>query len=261
MLGARLGAAVHGSGADARDCAVSSGRSSSSCGRTRGSSGSSSSRRSCSSRCSATRRRPTCATCRSSSPTATDSPASRDLIERFDASRNFTRDRHGGNGRRHRPVPAARARVDRAGDPAGLRRRRSRTAGPVALQVVADGSPTRTRRPWRSAMRRASSAEYAQDLVAARRRRARGAVPPGHRAAHPRLVQPAAREPVLHDPGRPGAAAAGRDRQPRRRWASCARRRLGTLEQLNVTPLRRVGAHRRQAPAVRRSSAWSTCCS
>ena len=68
------------------------------------------------------------------------SPASRDLIARFDASRELHRHRHGDDGQRGRSVPAARRRLDRAGDSAGLRHGRSRRGEPVALQVVADGS-------------------------------------------------------------------------------------------------------------------------
>ena len=54
--------------------------------------------------------------------------------------------------------------------------------------------------------------------------------PPGaprlgaHRRAHPRLVQPAAREPHFMVPGVAGAAADGHHDRARRRWRSCARR-------------------------------------
>ena len=183
-----------------------------------------------------------------SSPTAIVSGAAASSIARFDGSRNFTvvdtrHDRQRGRAvPRARHAPGWRCRFRPATAPAGA------TARPVTVQVVADGSDSNS---TTVALGYATSliGGYAQELVGrGARRRQR---PAAHRRAHPRLVQPAAREPALHDSRRARAGAAGRDGQPGgdgdraregARHARAAERHAAAA----------LGADRRQAAAVRR---------
>ena len=145
------------------------------------------------------------------SPTGSIRAQSRELVARFEASPNFTvvgiarldrRDRsvagarHGldGAGHSRRTTPSGRCRPAASHAAGGRRRHR------LELDDRRDGlrderSSPPTPRTWRQ-------------RAGGRRRRA------GYRCAHPRLVQPAAREPRLHDPGHRRAAAAGGDDQP-----------------------------------------------
>ena len=165
-------------------------------------------------------RRP--ATCRSSSSTATASPASR-AADR--AIRRVAVLRHRRRGADPRAVDAdlaTRARL--AGDRrcrAGLQAR-SRRGG---AEPRADGADPRRRHRRQLVGRRARRTRRAWSASSTRRSRgrARRASPRRrHRRARPRLVQPGARKPGLHGPRRAGAAAAGRSRPTCRRWRSCA---------------------------------------
>ena len=123
------------------------------------------------------------------------SPASRELIARFDASRELHGRRHGHDRRARSSRISSAARAWMAlSIPAGLRRGDLAQGSRSTLQVVADG--TRLELDDRRARLRdeRSSASYAQELMAAAA--AGGAAPPAIDAAHPRLVQPAAREPA-----------------------------------------------------------------
>ena len=128
------------------------------------------------------------------------STASRELVSRFDASPYFTVD----DGRHQRERD--RRRISRRGgawmalvDP-GRATAQQRGAGrPAAVQVVADGTDANS---TNVALGYATNlvAGYAQELLAAQ---AAGRAPPARpERARARLVQPAAGEPVLHDPGR-----------------------------------------------------------
>ena len=72
-------------------------------------------------------------------------------------------------------------------------------------------APTRTRRTWRWATPARLIAGYARELAAASRT---ASGPRRSSGGSARLVQPAAREPRLHDSRDPGAAAAGRHDEP-----------------------------------------------
>ena len=177
------------------------------------------------------------------------SAASRELIARFDGSRNFTvidtvttvseiepyletRHAHGWRW----SIPSGYG-ADLASGTAGDRCRSSPTA------------PTRTPRAWRWATPPTWSAPTRRTW---RRATGGGRRSAGDRGAHPRLVQPAAREPRLHDPRRAGALLLLVITTNLSSMAIVREKELGTLEQLNVTPLAAMGADRRQAAAVRR---------
>ena len=182
------------------------------------------------------------------------SPESRTLIARFDASVNFTVVDTVTTVAGSRSVSAARPRLDcaaifrRATGAPSIEASRSRCrSSPTA--------PTRTRRPSRSATRRRWSASTRRSSLARSRPRRRSTRDRStHRLQDSRLVQPAAREPLLHDPRRAGAAAPARDRQPRRD-GDRAREGAGHARAAERDAAPPLGADRRQAAAVRRHRA------
>ena len=177
-------------------------------------------------------------------------PASRQLISRFDASPYFTvvatlpsiRDvdpwLERGNAWMALAIPAD----YHTGIDAGR---------PVTVQVIADGTDS-------------NSAGVAMGYAAEPRRRLQPGPGPraaagggqeraavGHRGAHPRLVQPAAREPPLHDPRHRRAAAAGDHDEPVVDGGR-AREGAGHARAAQRHARHALAAHRRQAAAVRR---------
>ena len=194
-----------------------------------------------------------CATCRSSSRTATARRASRELVARFDASRNFSIIDTVTTTAEIEPYleegRAWLALAIPAGYGADVRAHR-----PVTVQVIADGTDSNS---TTVALGYATSliGGYAQELVEAGRR---PAPRPGQptaggidRRADPRLVQPAAREPPLHDSRRARARAARRDGEPRGDGHR-ARERAGHARAAQRDAAAPLGADRRQAAAVRR---------
>ena len=130
--------------------------------------------------------------------------------------------RHGDDRQRDRAVPRARRRVAGAVDPAGLRRRS------LGRRPVTRAGRRRRHRLELDDRRARLRDEPGRRLRAGARRPTRP--PParpastGDRRPHPRLVQPAAREPLLHDPRRAGAASCSSSPPTWRRWPSSARR-------------------------------------
>ena len=166
-------------------------------------------------RCSATPRRPTCKNVPivvvDARPVAGEPRADR----RFDASPNFTvvgtRDR--ASARSTRGSSAARAWMALA-IPPDYGDAHRRAARPATVQVIADGTDANST---------SVAMGYARNLDRRATPGAGGAsgcrgrpdVPAAAiERAHPRLVQPAAREPRLHDPGHRRAAAAGDHDEP-----------------------------------------------
>ena len=104
--------------------------------------------------------------------------------------------------------------------PAGFGDRLSRRPRRPRVQVIADGTDSNST---------GVALGYARSVVAAllaprRLGRARAGRPArrADRRRHPRVVQPAPREPRVHGAGHRGAAAAGGDHQPDAPWRSCA---------------------------------------
>ena len=160
------------------------------------------------------------------------SSASRELIARFDASRNFTIIDTVSTVSQIEPYLERGSAWLALSIPSGYGR--DLDAGkPVTIQVVADGTDSNS---TTVALGYSTSlvGDYAQELIQ------RQPAVPGDEYRHPdsRLVQPAAREPAFHDPWRARS-------HPARGDANLAamgivrEKELGTLEQLNVTPLRR----------------------
>ena len=121
--------------------------------------------------------------------------------------------------------------------PAGIRRARWTGTSPDGrrvIQVLADGTDANSSGVAHGVRRRRSSASSTPSAAAAR-----GVRMATHRRARARLVQPGTREPRLHGAGRAGGAPARRSPRTCRRWPIVRERELGTLEQLNVTPLGR----------------------
>ena len=184
-------------------------------------------------------------------------PASRELIERFDASPYFTRRRTSWRASTDRSVPRARTRLDGAVDPARVRPAASASGAPATVQVVADGSDANST-TWRSGTPRTW-------WRATRRSWRRRAPPPAGRRPHAAASKRGVRvwfNPQLEsrDFMIPGVLAllllvddrgAGVDGDRAREGAGHAR----AAERHAAPPL---GADRRQAAALRASSAWST---
>ena len=201
------------------------------------------------------------------------SAASRELIARFDASPQLHRDRHGHDReRRSTPISSAARAWLALSIPAGLRREHRRRSRPVTVQVVADGTDSNS---TTVALGYATSliGGYAQELAAnspaapTRPRRR----PPAIDARIRVWFNPQLESRYFMIPGvlalllllvtaNLAAMAIVREKE------------LGTLEQLNVTPLRRwelivgkllpYGAHRahRRAAGRRRSRCSGSRC-
>ena len=140
--------------------------------------------------------------------------ASRELIARFDASPNFTIVDTVTTVSEIEPYLERGTAWLALAIPAGYGSDVG-AAAPVTVQVVADGTDSNS-----TTSRSATRHEPDRRLRAGAGAAAAHGTGPGrpsrrHRRADPRLVQPAAREPLLHDSRRARADPADRHRQPR----------------------------------------------